>query len=633
MNPGGRGFGLAPRSGRGGRGTTRTHPAGDRWISVHNTAPAVRETESLDGPMPAKREQVERKFNTYCAIHLGHPRNAAPKKVYLLRHLYNLIKMADDTAAIQPYLPDDKVNSICHATHISEKIKDFEHYFPEVKYYNNRIRTKCRLSTNIPIKTIKNKIWADLRKHDFWVEPTSIKCYETARCGFFLYAHPDFTHRHDFVKILSPILKQNISSNLELEFDFQPEKLTVQTGLKKISEKVVMLRSTPSHSEKVQSILTNLFSENDDRDIMSLRKYMFVPISIAGDNDKVTLQGLLKTQQNFRQNVYHYIVTNISNYEAQFPVTFLSNEDTTSDTDQHMQDATDTTEDKHPHNDRTCSQAEGEAQSHASTNDSTTLYSLREWMYDLQDDNGESLIHATYPSAETHKIFVLCEKTKAIKVLQMLHNLIEIAGQLFTDDALKTYFGPEQDLPLVHNHPRATAEMSTYANTLATYATVSNPQEEHSPISSSQDQRGPKRTRDGNVRTQLQTYAAAAGQQNNYGADVTGLMKQLESNLNTLKQVESKQQTQEATLEQVEQRFQRIEGGLEGHGRLLHTLSQTQTQQGRLLSRLNNKLDVLTHYATGKPGQPPDPEPEEEPNDHPDNEPNTSHGEPEGTGP
>ena len=119
----------------------------------------------------------------------------------------------------------------------------------------------------------------------------------------------------------------------------------------------------------------------------------------------------------------------------------------------------------------------------------------------------------------------------------------------------------------------------------------------------------------------------------NYGADVTGLMKQLESNLNTLKQVESKQQTQEATLEQVEQRFQRIEGGLEGHGRLLHTLSQTQTQQGRLLSRLNNKLDVLTHYATGKPGQPPDPEPEEEPNDHPDNEPNTSHGEPEGTGP
>ena len=177
--------------------------------------------------MPAKREQVERKFTTYCAIHLGHPRNAAPKKVDLLRHLYNLIKMADETAAIQPYMPDDKVNSMCRALHISEKIKDFEHYFPEVKYYHNRIRTKYRISTNISIKTIKNTIWADLRKYDFWVEPTSIKSYETARCGFFLYAHPDFTHRHDFVKILSPILKQNIDSNLELEFDVQPEKFTV----------------------------------------------------------------------------------------------------------------------------------------------------------------------------------------------------------------------------------------------------------------------------------------------------------------------------------------------------------------------------------------------------------------------
>ena len=97
-----------------------------------------------------------------------------------------------------------------------------------------------------------------------------------------------------------------------------------------------MLRSTPSHSEKVQSILTQLFSDSDESDIMSLRKCMFVPISIAGDSEKVTILGLVKTQQNFRQNVYHYIVTNTNNYETQFPVTFLSNEEATTDTDQHM---------------------------------------------------------------------------------------------------------------------------------------------------------------------------------------------------------------------------------------------------------------------------------------------------------
>ena len=202
-------------------------------------------------------------------------------------------------------MPSDKVNNICHALRISEKIKDSEHYFPEVKYYHKRIRTKCRISTTISIKLIKNKIGADLRKYDFWVEPTSIKSYETVRCVFFLYAHPVFTYRHDFVKILTPIITEQLESNLELEYDVQPEKFTVQAGLHKVSEKVVMLRSTSSHSEKVQSILTNLFSDTNETNIYSLRKYMFVPISIAGDNEKVTIQGLVKTQQNFRTNVYH----------------------------------------------------------------------------------------------------------------------------------------------------------------------------------------------------------------------------------------------------------------------------------------------------------------------------------------
>ena len=132
MSGPGRGFGLAPRQGRGGRGTNLQIPNGDKWIKVNNTSPAVRAIESLDGPIPTKREVAERTFSTYCALHLGHPRKTAPKRVEIIRHLFNLIRMVDDTAAIFPYLPSDKVNSICHATHISEKIKDFEHYFPEV---------------------------------------------------------------------------------------------------------------------------------------------------------------------------------------------------------------------------------------------------------------------------------------------------------------------------------------------------------------------------------------------------------------------------------------------------------------------------------------------------------------------
>ena len=104
-------------------------------------------------------------------------------------------------------------------------------------------------------------------------------------------------------------------------------------------------------------------------------------------------------------------------------------------------------------------------------------YSLREWMYDLQDDQGEPLVHAAYPSAADRKIFVLCEKSKSIQVLQLLHNLIELSSQIFAEPALITYFGPNKDLPLVHNHPRATNELSSYATTLASYATTHSPQD------------------------------------------------------------------------------------------------------------------------------------------------------------
>lgn len=228
--------------------------------------------ESLDGPVPAKREIVERQFTTYCALHLGHPRRAAPHKVELIRHFFDLVQMADETAAMQPYMRSDTVNSVCHAHHIWENITDFEHYFPEVQYYQDKLRTKYRISTSISIRSIKHKIWAELRKHKYWVDPTSIKCYETKRCGFFSYAHPIFTHRHDFTEILDPIFKSKITTGQDFEYGIQPERLNVTAGLQKLSEKVVMIRSARTHTYKVQSILTSLFSTNDDTDIKSLRK-------------------------------------------------------------------------------------------------------------------------------------------------------------------------------------------------------------------------------------------------------------------------------------------------------------------------------------------------------------------------
>ena len=232
--------------------------------------------------------------------------------------MFSFIREVDNTAVIQSYMASDKVNSVCHPAHILDEISDFEHYFPEVKYFHRCIQTKCRISTSIPIQVIKQKIFDKLRHHDFWIDPTSIKSQETTRCRFFLYVHPDFTYHHDIIEVLTPILKSLITHAIELEFDVQPEKLNINMGQNKIGEQVVMLRSTPAHSKRVQHVLTQLFTDNNTTDIKTLKKYMFVPISIVGDDDRSTLQGVLRTQQMFRQNVHHYIVTNAWDITKQF---------------------------------------------------------------------------------------------------------------------------------------------------------------------------------------------------------------------------------------------------------------------------------------------------------------------------
>ena len=57
--------------------------------------------------------------------------------------------------------------------------------------------------------------------------------------------------------------------------------------------------------------------------------------------------------------------------------------------------------------------------------------------------------------------------------------------------------------------------------------------------------------------------------------DVDSALGQLQNNLNSLKEVEDKQAAQDKALEKIETRFQHIEGGLEGHGKLLQALPTT----------------------------------------------------------
>ena len=611
LSTGGRGFGVANRR---NRTTARQQPNGQKWVHVaHNTHPAPT-VAMIGGPVPAEREKVERKFNTYCRLSLGHPQKATAQKVDLLRRLFSMIREVDETAAIQPYLPSDNVNSVCHQAHILDKTSDFEHYFPEVKYFHRRIRTQCRLSTSIPIRDIKHKIFDRLRSNDFWIEPTLITSQESSRCGFFLYAHPDFTFRNDIMNVLTPILQSQVQQDIKLEFDVQPEKLNVNIGTTKLGERVVILRSTPTHNEQVQHILTQLFTADNTTDIQTLRKYIFVPMIIAGDDDRSTLQGVLRTQQLFRKNVQHYIVTNIWDITKQFPVPTLQ-QDSVDEEMENVEDA----DDGDPNAVAITTQTQDDTAStdpapDVDTNNTepptTELYSLREWFYDLTDTDGEPLLHAVYPSADTNKIFVLCEKRKSVKVLQLLHNLVNIVELDFPDDALQVYFGSNKQNPLVHNHPKATAQTTAYGSHLTTFATAGNPQDV-SPPSSLQPgpSRNMKRTREGEPRNDpsTATYAHVVGTMSSqssdgvtYGADVNGLLSRLNANMSTLESVGAKQRQQDQALADYELRFHNVEEGLQGHGKILTKLAETQEIQGKLMTSLNTKMDDLTQLITGE---------------------------------
>ena len=141
--------------------------------------------------------------------------------------------------------------------------------------------------------------------------------------------------------------------------------------------------------------------------------------------------------------------------------------------------------------------------------DSTEAYSLRDWVYDLDDKDGRSLIHAAYKPAQDGKIFVLCEQANVRQALHVLHNIVQYASAIFSAEAIDTYFGPNKDDPVIMNHPRTDSLQGTYVTSLASLATLANPQEEHPPSTKPHQQPQPtKRKRDDSHRL---NYAAAVG--------------------------------------------------------------------------------------------------------------------------
>ena len=123
------------------------------------------------------------------------------------------------------------------------------------------------------------------------------------------------------------------------------------------------------------------------------------------------LQCLLRSQDSFIKNVFVYNCSNIHSMETDFEFDMSPD---------MLPDAEATT---------------AETQQPTKYN-----YNLRNWFYDLHDNDESPLIHAVYNTNNPTKIKVLCEYRKRFLVLNVLHDLVSTITNTFPAAAIPTYF-------------------------------------------------------------------------------------------------------------------------------------------------------------------------------------------------
>lgn len=173
-------FGLRSRSTEGtARATSSTNP----WTQVNN-----RNQGGVTGGIAAQdiRAQISTKYITYCTFALGYDRKKPPPaKSQLVRHILSILRHGDGKLGLLPYDKTSKANAICHATSVPNSPVELAIYFPDFTHYLRRFRTKCRITSELHMWQIKSNVFPELRANDFWMNPTSLKCQTSEKCGFF----------------------------------------------------------------------------------------------------------------------------------------------------------------------------------------------------------------------------------------------------------------------------------------------------------------------------------------------------------------------------------------------------------------------------------------------------------------
>ena len=554
-------FGLRSRN---KNSNNKQYASANPWTHTknNNKSGSTTNTNSQD-----IRSQISNKYITYCTFALGYDRKKPPpSKPQLVRHILSILRHGDGKLGFLPYDKTSKANALCHAVSVPNSPEELAQYFPDFTHYLRRFRTKCRITSELPMWQIKSKVFPELRANDFWMNPTSLKCQTSEKCGFFLYAHHFITQQSDFRALLDPILEKEWGKNEDFEYDFQAETLTVTIQGDKVFSKVFIIRSNPKFTSKLQQTLSRMYAADSNVNLLTLGRYKFIPLTSNAVVSDEMLQGLLRSQNAYSKNVFVYVCHNISTIEHTFNIQDLESQEAAPDIEENS--------------------SPGAKQS------SSYQYSLREWLYDLEDDDGTPLIHAAYIMPASTTIKILCERSKRFRVLQLLHELQDHVQQFFPPEAISKYFPNSQSHPFeVEKFPTVSQQCGTYANELAAFA-MGNPQDESvdpvpaTPVNDN-GKSATKRTRQGEPIKVTHTPQTT-----------TQLLEQLDENQRKLTELNEENTTRDNALHKLAESLKDLDKRVENNDSAINKIAQSQLAQGNLITNINHKQKFLESHLT-----------------------------------
>ena len=447
----------------------------------------VRETSSLaqasgkayanlnSGPVPNLHTATTEQYVTYCLLERQSKSNV--DKTVWIKNTIALLRGADPHAMILPYDPTATVNAITHPNQVPPEQEVFRKFFPRVYMNMGKMVTKCKIQTSIPIKEIKWSIMPQLQNYKYYITPTQLRALRTGKAGYFLYAHPELTHRSDFNSVLSPLLKNKFNRNIE--FQVAPEKETITLGQRKMSQRVLMVRGPLEDIENLRAFFSEAFSEGSPYDIGFLVRYTFITSHPVGACTKHHLYSILKQQQHFHRNVHYFIMYGIENLDTLYTQVRLFDETSKPTPDEYHKKQSSERSQERP------SPSQAMIDDDHSMTDPTqeatinNKISLRLFMYMSMARNQTNLFHAVYPSSEKGKIYVLTIQENHDEALSILHNLKESLSLYMRDsDISKILVGHKGKETYIKDYPKPCGHYHSYANALVDLTLDVNPQDD-----------------------------------------------------------------------------------------------------------------------------------------------------------